>query len=95
MLRCSMAVAAARRGRMAAPEALILAPAESLLSVKTWLCFQNAALARAWRSTQAKAQSVPPYVIFHDAVLREIAATSVAAANEGEVEAVAMRACSV
>ena len=29
---------------------------------------------RAWRSTQAKAQSVPPYVIFHDTVLREIAA---------------------
>jgi len=29
---------------------------------------------RAWRSGEAKAQSVPPYVIFHDAVLREIAA---------------------
>jgi ATP-dependent DNA helicase RecQ len=28
---------------------------------------------RAWRAQQAKSQSVPPYVIFHDAVLREIA----------------------
>jgi len=27
---------------------------------------------RQWRSTTAKAQSVPPYVIFHDSVLREI-----------------------
>jgi ATP-dependent DNA helicase RecQ len=29
---------------------------------------------RAWRMTEAKAQSVPPYVIFHDTVLRDIAA---------------------
>ena len=29
---------------------------------------------RAWRADQARAQSVPPYVIFHDTVLREIAA---------------------
>ena len=29
---------------------------------------------RAWRVTEARAQSVPPYVIFHDTVLREIAA---------------------
>jgi ATP-dependent DNA helicase RecQ len=29
---------------------------------------------RAWRAAEAKAQSVPPYVIFHDATLREIAA---------------------
>lgn len=29
---------------------------------------------RAWRSAEAKAQAVPPYVIFHDATLREIAA---------------------
>jgi len=28
---------------------------------------------RAWRLTEAKTQSVPPYVIFHDSVLREIA----------------------
>ena len=29
---------------------------------------------RAWRSDEAKAQAVPPYVIFHDSVLREVAA---------------------
>ena len=29
---------------------------------------------RTWRATQAKTQAVPPYVIFHDTVLREIAA---------------------
>ena len=28
---------------------------------------------RRWRSGEAKAQSVPPYVIFHDSVLHEIA----------------------
>ena len=27
---------------------------------------------RQWRAAEAKAQSVPPYVIFHDSVLREI-----------------------
>ena len=27
---------------------------------------------RAWRSAEAKLQGVPPYVIFHDSVLREI-----------------------
>jgi ATP-dependent DNA helicase RecQ len=30
---------------------------------------------RAWRATEAKTQGLPPYVIFHDSVLREIAAT--------------------
>ncbi len=29
---------------------------------------------RAWRMIEAKAQAVPPYVIFHDTVLRDIAA---------------------
>ncbi|HUB15934.1 MAG TPA: DNA helicase RecQ [Acetobacteraceae bacterium] len=29
---------------------------------------------RAWRAAEAKMQAVPPYVIFHDTVLREIAA---------------------
>lgn len=29
---------------------------------------------RAWRAAEAKTQSVPPYVIFHDSVLRDIAA---------------------
>ncbi len=30
---------------------------------------------RQWRTSEAKRQSVPPYVIFHDSVLREIAAS--------------------
>ena len=30
---------------------------------------------RAWRLAESKLQGVPPYVIFHDSVLREIAAT--------------------
>ena len=29
---------------------------------------------RAWRAEQAKTQRIPPYVIFHDSVLRDIAA---------------------
>jgi ATP-dependent DNA helicase RecQ len=29
---------------------------------------------RAWRAAEAKTQAVPPYVIFHDSVLRDIAA---------------------
>jgi ATP-dependent DNA helicase RecQ len=29
---------------------------------------------RAWRAAEARAQSIPPYVIFHDTVLRDIAA---------------------
>jgi ATP-dependent DNA helicase RecQ len=29
---------------------------------------------RAWRAGEAKAQAVPPYVIFHDSVLRDVAA---------------------
>ena len=44
---------------------------------------------RTWRSTQAKAQSVPPYVIFHDAVLREIAAVRPASLDElGQIKGV-------
>jgi ATP-dependent DNA helicase RecQ len=30
---------------------------------------------RLWRLAEAKGQSIPPYVIFHDSVLRDIAAT--------------------
>jgi ATP-dependent DNA helicase RecQ len=29
---------------------------------------------RLWRLAEAKGQSIPPYVIFHDSVLRDIAA---------------------
>jgi len=37
--------------------------------------FSNPLLERlkAWRSEQARAQSVPPYVVFHDATLSAIA----------------------
>jgi len=37
---------------------------------------------RSWRSGVAKAQQVPPYVIFHDAVLREIAAVQPKTSDE-------------
>jgi ATP-dependent DNA helicase RecQ len=44
---------------------------------------------RAWRSGEAKAQSVPPYVIFHDAVLREIAAIRPSGEDElGQIKGV-------
>jgi ATP-dependent DNA helicase RecQ len=37
---------------------------------------------RAWRAGEAKSQAVPPYVIFHDTVLREIAAVRPASLDE-------------
>jgi len=37
---------------------------------------------RAWRAAEAKAQSVPPYVIFHDTTLREVAAVRPANLDE-------------
>ena len=37
---------------------------------------------REWRAGEAKAQRVPPYVIFHDAVLRDIAGTRPATLDE-------------
>ena len=37
---------------------------------------------RQWRASEAKSQSVPPYVIFHDSVLREIAAVRPASLDE-------------
>jgi ATP-dependent DNA helicase RecQ len=44
---------------------------------------------RLWRSSEAKSQGVPPYVIFHDATLREIAATKPDSLDElGEVKGV-------
>ncbi|WP_309604317.1 DNA helicase RecQ [Phenylobacterium sp.] len=54
---------AARRARTGR-EALEMAPGDAAL-------FEAL---RAWRSAQAKAQHVPPYVIFHDRTLAEIAA---------------------
>ncbi len=44
---------------------------------------------RAWRAKEAKAQSVPPYVIFHDTVLREVAAVRPANLDElGQIKGV-------
>jgi ATP-dependent DNA helicase RecQ len=44
---------------------------------------------RAWRAQAAKDQSVPPYVIFHDSVLREIAAVRPATLDElGQIKGV-------
>jgi ATP-dependent DNA helicase RecQ len=37
---------------------------------------------RLWRVAEAKAQSIPPYVIFHDSVLRDIAAVNPATLEE-------------
>jgi ATP-dependent DNA helicase RecQ len=44
---------------------------------------------RTWRMRASKAQAVPPYVIFHDSVLREIAAVRPATIDElGEIKGV-------
>ena len=44
---------------------------------------------RAWRATEARTQSVPPYVIFHDTVLREVAAVRPANLDElGQIKGV-------
>jgi ATP-dependent DNA helicase RecQ len=44
---------------------------------------------RSWRAQQAKTQSIPPYVIFHDSVLREIAAVHPSSVEElGQVKGV-------
>ena len=44
---------------------------------------------RAWRAVEAKAQRIPPYVIFHDTVLRDIAAVRPASIEElGQVKGV-------
>ena len=44
---------------------------------------------RAWRAAEARAQGVPPYVIFHDSVLRDIAAVRPASLDElGQIKGV-------
>jgi ATP-dependent DNA helicase RecQ len=44
---------------------------------------------RSWRSSEARTQSVPPYVIFHDTVLREIAAVRPESLDElGQIKGV-------
>jgi ATP-dependent DNA helicase RecQ len=81
MLREATAVPArVRRDRRPAPVAatdLPAAPAGLFESL------------RAWRAAEAKAQAIPPYVIFHDSVLREIAAVRPASVAElGQVKGV-------
>jgi ATP-dependent DNA helicase RecQ len=56
---------AARRTRKGAREAIAVSPADQAL-------FEAL---RAWRSREAKSQHVPPYLIFHDRTLTEIAGT--------------------
>ena len=44
---------------------------------------------RLWRLAEAKGQGIPPYVIFHDSVLRDIAALQPASLDElGEIKGV-------
>ena len=44
---------------------------------------------RAWRAEEAKAQRVPPYVIFHDSVLRDVAAVRPGSADQlGQIKGV-------
>jgi ATP-dependent DNA helicase RecQ len=44
---------------------------------------------RSWRAQQARVQAIPPYVIFHDSVLREIATAHPATVEElGQVKGV-------
>jgi ATP-dependent DNA helicase RecQ len=44
---------------------------------------------RAWRAVEAKAQRIPPYVIFHDTVLRDIAAVRPSSIEElGQIKGV-------
>ncbi len=44
---------------------------------------------RVWRAAEAKSQSVPPYVIFHDTVLRDIAAVRPEGVDElGQIKGV-------
>ncbi len=63
MLRAENSIPRAVAGRAArAPDAALTGAGGALFDTL-----------RVWRATEAKKQSVPPYVIFHDSVLREIA----------------------
>ena len=64
MLRQERAAAAPRARR-----ASVAAPAQEMADVPPAL-FEAL---RVWRAGEAKAQRIPPYVIFHDSVLRDIA----------------------
>jgi len=71
MLRADILVE--RDRRRGSPDRNSRAPAAAAvgLSAEAGSAFD---VLRLWRSGAAKAQSVPPYVIFHDSTLREIAA---------------------
>jgi ATP-dependent DNA helicase RecQ len=69
MTRTRAAAPKARRGRKASRDHVELSPADRPL-------FEAL---RAWRAAEAKAQHVPPYVIFHDRTLTEIATLKPAA----------------
>jgi ATP-dependent DNA helicase RecQ len=68
-------------------------PAHPIASTPAW---QGGAAAealfealRSWRAAEAKRQSVPPYVIFHDTVLREIAGAQTGNLDElGQIKGV-------
>jgi ATP-dependent DNA helicase RecQ len=84
--RASRAKAARSRpagaaGSAAAPGAAGAAAAAELteLSAEATAVFEKL---RAWRATAAREQSVPAYVIFHDATLRQIALQAPATLNE-------------
>ncbi len=69
---------AARRTSAAAPRPAPGAPGSDLFEVL-----------RVWRADIAKSQAVPPYVIFHDTVLRDIAAVRPSRLDElGEIKGV-------
>jgi ATP-dependent DNA helicase RecQ len=61
----------AARGKSAGPRAESAGPAAEL-SAEAAALFERL---RAWRAAVAKEQGMPAYVIFHDATLRQIAAT--------------------
>ena len=77
MLRQDSSARAPRRGRagvVAVPQDVPPALFEAL---------------RAWRAEQAKTQRIPPYVIFHDSVLRDIAAGHPASLDDlGQIKGV-------
>jgi ATP-dependent DNA helicase RecQ len=78
-----------RRRKSAAKELFLgeepprAAEAEAALDPEASLRFEAL---RAWRALEAKARKVPPYVVFHDAVLRELARR--APGRVGELEGV-------
>jgi ATP-dependent DNA helicase RecQ len=66
-----------RRTETLRPERRVVAT--SIATPETQTVFESL---RAWRTAEAKAQRIPPYVIFHDTVLRDIAAVRPANLDE-------------